>query len=184
MYRNASEHQDRTTRRNVRTVCKIWSEEDWNLQDDLTELATKLKDVEGVQDVLVGIPQPWSQATGGQPQADGQPTTATSVNLADIDAAQVHGGPPHIVHGVRHGHLPAAADDNCCCLSHCSVLHTSGTNLRSYQGLNSVHHAPFQLQPEIPRFRQILLKSMEESLDDTKSAVDNLTDFMLNFSNA
>ena len=59
----------------------------------------------------------------------------------------------------------------------------SGTNLRSYQGLNSVHQAPFQLQPEIPGFRQTLLKSMDTSLDDTESDVDNLTNFMLNFVN-
>ena len=30
--RNASEQQDRTTRRNVRSICKIWSEDDTNIQ--------------------------------------------------------------------------------------------------------------------------------------------------------
>ena len=42
-YRNASETQDRTTQRNIRTVCKIWSVDDWNLQDDLAELVSRLR---------------------------------------------------------------------------------------------------------------------------------------------
>ena len=46
-YRNASETQDRTTQRNVRTVCKIWSIDDWNIQDDLAELLLRLKQIDG-----------------------------------------------------------------------------------------------------------------------------------------
>ena len=36
-YRNASENQDRTTIRRVRTIFKIWSEDDLNLENNLTE---------------------------------------------------------------------------------------------------------------------------------------------------
>ena len=43
--RNASEQQDRTTRRNVRSICKIWSEDDTNIQDDLSQVANFLKDL-------------------------------------------------------------------------------------------------------------------------------------------
>ena len=32
LIRNATENQDRFTNRNVRKICKIWSESDWNLQ--------------------------------------------------------------------------------------------------------------------------------------------------------
>ena len=46
-YRNASETQDRTTQRNIRTVCKIWSVDDWNLQDDLAELVSRLRKLDG-----------------------------------------------------------------------------------------------------------------------------------------
>ena len=41
--RNASEQQDRTTRRNVRSICKIWSEDDTNIQDALSQVANFLK---------------------------------------------------------------------------------------------------------------------------------------------
>lgn len=43
--RNASEQQDRTTRRNVRSICKIWSEDDTNIQDALSQVANFLKDL-------------------------------------------------------------------------------------------------------------------------------------------
>ena len=56
-YRNASESQDRFTRRNVRTVCKIWSEDDWNMQDDMAELQAKLKHLDlHVVDNLATLP--------------------------------------------------------------------------------------------------------------------------------
>ena len=41
----ASEQQDRTTRRNVRSICKIWSEDDTNIQDALSQVANFLKDL-------------------------------------------------------------------------------------------------------------------------------------------
>ena len=41
-YRNASESQDRFTPRSIRTVCKLWSEDDWSLLDDLAELQIRL----------------------------------------------------------------------------------------------------------------------------------------------
>ena len=43
--RNASEQQDRTTRRNVRSICKIWSEDDTNIQAALSQVANFLKDL-------------------------------------------------------------------------------------------------------------------------------------------
>ena len=94
-YRNASEQQDRTTLRNVRTICKIWSEDNWNLQDDLKELAKKLKNVEGLDDILSSVSQPQHHLP---------------VHLeVEGDAATLHG---------RLG----AAPDGCCFLAHCSVL--------------------------------------------------------------
>ena len=44
-YRNASEAQDCETERSIRRLCKLWSEDDWNIQDDLSELNSRLKDV-------------------------------------------------------------------------------------------------------------------------------------------
>ena len=52
LIRNATENQDRFTNRNVRKICKIWSESDWNLQDDLAELVEKLQQVESGKDIL------------------------------------------------------------------------------------------------------------------------------------
>ena len=51
-YRNTTKNQDMFTNRNVRKICKIWSESDWNLQDDLAELVEKLQQVEGGKDIL------------------------------------------------------------------------------------------------------------------------------------
>ena len=42
-YRNAVENFDRETDRNVRKLVKLWSEDQWNLQDDLAALQDKLK---------------------------------------------------------------------------------------------------------------------------------------------
>ena len=52
-YRNAGENHDRETERTVRKLVKLWSEDDWNLQDDLAELAARLKGVAG-DEVIVG----------------------------------------------------------------------------------------------------------------------------------
>ena len=55
-YRNASETRDRTTyRRSVRNLCKIWSEHDWNIQDDLTELAKRLSVMEDNDEIVENI---------------------------------------------------------------------------------------------------------------------------------
>ena len=151
-YRNASEHQDRTTLRNVRTICNIWSEDDWNLHDDLKEIAERLKDVEGLDAIIGSVCRPQHHVP---------------VHLAvERDV--------YILHGVL-----GAAPDGCCCFSHCSVLHTRGTPLRPYSDLTSAQNrVPFQLNSEVPLFRQALL---EEPICDTEQKLDNLTNFMLNF---
>ena len=157
-YRNASEQQDRTSYRNVRNICKIWSEDDWNLQDDLAELAAKLKEIQGELD-------------GVQPQ----------VNFFH-QAAQLLAG--HPVHVHSEGHVPDNAVDGCCCEAHCSLLHDAGSRLRSYQALLNIQHVPCELQPEVPRFKRILEQSMEEQGADTEPTKDNLTDYLLNLNNA
>ena len=151
-YRNASEQQDRTTRRSVRKVCKIWSENDWNIQDDLMELAARLQQVEGGQATLDDVQLP-------QPQVHAH------------HAAQVQ------------GLLPAAAADSCCCMAHCAVLHDGGTRLRPYKALNNIQHVPFELQPKVPYFKADLVKAIEELCVANEPSLDNLSSFMLNFTN-
>ena len=121
----------------------------------MKEVAEKLKDVEGLDAILGSV---------CQPQHD---VPDVPVHLAvERDADIVHGS-------------LGAATDECCCLSHCSVLHTRGTPLRPYSALTSAqHHEPFQLNPEVPLFRQALV---EEIICDTEQNLDNLTNFMLNF---
>ena len=72
-YRNASEAEDRTTRRNVRNLCKIWSEDDWNLQDDLAVLESRLKSLPNSDEILDGIvfPDPVADALHADLLADG-----------------------------------------------------------------------------------------------------------------
>ena len=155
-YRNASEGQDRTTRRNVRNVCKIWSEDDWNMQDDMAELAARLREVEGGQSILDG-------GCHSQPQPEAQ-----------LQEDGLGEGPSH---------PPQGADHSCCCQSHCSVLHTSDQKLRSYQALVNLQHTPCDLQPMVPSFRVFLVESMDVQVADAEPALDNLTDYMLHFNN-
>ena len=72
-YRNSSEAEDRTTRRNVRNLCKIWSEDDWNLQDDLAVLESRLKSLPNSDEILDGIvfPDPVADALHADLLADG-----------------------------------------------------------------------------------------------------------------
>ena len=151
-YRNASEQQDRTSYRNVRNICKIWSEDDWNLQDDLAELAAKLKDIEGGKVLLDGVVH---------------------------QAAHMLQG--HHVHDHRQGHYPDDAADGCCCKAHCSLLHNAGARLRSYQALLNIQHVPCELQPQVPSFKKVLEQSMDKQAADTEPTMDNLTHYLLNF---
>ena len=152
-YRNASEQQDRTTNRSVRKVCKIWSEKDWNLQDDLVELAARLQQVEGGPAIL-----------------------------DDVQLPQPHVNAHHAAH-VLGLHPAAAAADNCCCMAHCTVLHECGTRLRSYKPLNIIQHAPCDLQPKVPNFKADLVKAMEVLCVANEPSLDNLSSFMLNHAN-
>ena len=77
-YRNSSEAEDRTTRRSVRTICKIWSEDDYNLQDDLHELAVKLQMV-GV-DLVLPTQQPASGLAAHHQQSQHSQLVHSSVS--------------------------------------------------------------------------------------------------------
>ena len=45
----------------------------------------------------------------------------------------------------------------------------------------NIDSMPYELEPKVPSFREILLKSMDEQNADTEPALDNLTEFLLNF---
>ena len=57
-YRNANELQDRVTERSVRRICKLWSEDDWNLMDDLSELGSRLASTSVGQSILGQVVTP------------------------------------------------------------------------------------------------------------------------------
>ena len=88
-YRNSSETQDRTTRRNVRTVCKIWSEDDWNVQDDLAELANRLESVDGGETILGNLVnfQPEVENTRVPPPAEDSCCCVSHCNLLQHGAS-------------------------------------------------------------------------------------------------
>ena len=151
-YRNASENQDRFTNRSVRKICKIWSETDWNLQDDLAELMEKLQHVEGGKAILDNV---------HLPQLQGPPDQ--SAVLAQ-----------------QQSHQGGGAPDGCCCVSHCSILHTSGSRLRTYKLLGRTLY-PCELQPKIPSLKKALVTEIEEQLTTTEAPMDSLSEFMLNF---
>ena len=150
-YRNATESEDRTTRRNVRTFCKIWSVDDFNLQDDLMELSSRLKDVPGHQVLPNNVlsQQDVHVPTVGQVASVTLPGQTNSL-------------------------------DSCCCLSHCAMTHQSGTKLRSYQALVSVDAMPCDLYPGIPFFKTVLMEPVLVADADEDPPMDNLSNFLLN----
>ena len=150
-YRNSTETEDRTTRRSVRNICKIWSEDDYNLQDDLHELATKLNTLDDSEnlfdDVRLNVQQP---AAHPQPHP-GQPT------------------------------LQPAAVDGCCCSSHCSLTHDSATPLRLYQAFANINNTACDLYPGVPVFKGVLEEEAFNEVCDDEPDLDNLSDFLLKF---
>ena len=154
-YRNATETQDRETERSVRKLCKLWSEDDWNLQDDLAELAEKLKGIIGDQVIV------------------------DQVQLAHLGAHHVAVRQDDAL--PAHQHAPL---DSCCCSSHCQLTHEEGTALREYQALNSITSLACDLDPQLPCFRVMSVEFMDKQVPSEEQAVDNLSDFLMNFNQA
>ena len=142
-YRNANESRDRSTYRSVRNLCKIWSEDDWNMQDDLAELARRLKTLDGYEDVV-----------------------------HDVLYARL---------SVHHAAGHSAEADGCCCKSHCRLSHNGVGVLRSYQGLLSMNNLACDLDPQVPCFKAMLTECRDDDTTSQEPALDNLSDFLLNF---
>ena len=105
-YRNASETQDRETERSVRKLCKLWSEDDWNLQDDLAELADRLKGVTVDQAIIDQV----ERAHLGVHHASAPPDCKSKPqDLADGCCCASHCG---LIHGVRFPLRPYQALNN------------------------------------------------------------------------
>ena len=151
-YRNATEAQDRTTYRSVRNLCKIWSEDDWNVQDDLAELAKRLEDMDGHEELLEDL----VYARVGVAKA-------AVHELIEIQA-------------LHQGH----ADDGCCCTSHCSISHNGVGVLRDYQGLLHINNMACDVYPQVPCFKANLVELVDNKLEDAEQALDNLSDYLLN----
>ena len=151
-YRNASESQDRETDRSVRKLCKLWSEDNWNLQDDLAELADRLKDVVGDQAIVEQVQHAHLCAHHVAIQQDG-----------DLQPQQ---------------HVPA---DGCCCIAHCRLTHLPGSPLRSYQALNSITNMACDLNPQVPCFKAMSVEFPDSETPSVEPALDNLTAFLMNF---
>ena len=132
------------------------------MQDDLSELTARLKNIDGVQAFLGAVHQAQAQVhySGQLHEAQHQP-------------------------GDEQGHIPDESPaDSCCCKSHCNFLHHGGPVLRPYQALLNIDNVTCELHPEVPCFKELLLESMVEQVNDTEPALDNLTDFLLNFNSA
>ena len=152
-YRNASESQDRETDRSVRKLCKLWSEDDWNLQDDLAELADRLKGIVGDQAIV------------------------NQVQHAHLGAHHVsvqQGCAPH----PQHQQVPA---DGCCCTAHCRLIHQQGSPLRSYQALSNINNLACDLDPRVPCFKAKAVELMDQETPSVEPALDNLSDFLMNY---
>ena len=92
--------------RSVRKLVKLWSEADWNLQDDLGELARRLNGVVGEAVILGSVHNAFLGlcSTGSQ-------TTDVNSRSSLCEA------------------------DGCCCYSHCKLRHSPGVPLRQFMAL-------------------------------------------------
>ena len=151
-YRNALELEDRETFRSARKLCKLWSEDDWNLQDDLAELAVRLKGVVGDQVIL------------------------DQVQHAHLGVHHVAFQPPDVVPPAQ----PQFPTDACCCSSHCRLIHQHGTPLRTFHALNTITNLACDLDPQLPCFKAMPTEFMDKD-PMMDPALDNWTDFLLNF---
>ena len=55
-YQNSNESFQRMTDRSIRSLVKIWSCDDLNVDEDLAYLQKKLSSIPGVRDLLVQLP--------------------------------------------------------------------------------------------------------------------------------
>ena len=123
-YRNAVENFDRETDRNVRKLVKLWSEDQWNLQDDLAALQDKLQFVSEKNAVVRYV---------------------ESAFLGVCNSGDMYSG---MHHTSSHGPTGSSQTvlDSCCCVSHCKLVHKPGGPLHVYKALTSrVHVASFAL---------------------------------------
>jgi hypothetical protein len=130
----------------------LWSEDDWNLQDDLAELAVRLKGVVGDQVIL------------------------DQVQHAHLGVHHVFFQPPDVVPPAQ----PQFPTDACCCSSHCRLIHQHGTPLRTFHALNTITNLACDLDPQLPCFKAMPTEFMDKD-PMMDPALDNLTDFLLNF---
>ena len=122
-YRNAAEDFDRESVRSVRKLVKLWSEADWNLQDDLGELARRLNGVVGEAVILGSVHNAFLGlcSTGSQ--------------TADVDSSS-----------------SLCEADGCCCYSHCKLRHSPGVPLRQFMALTLRSSSACSLSPCLPFF--------------------------------
>ena len=134
----------------------IWSEDDWNMQDDLAELALRLRSLDCFDNV-----------------ADDVLHARLSVHHA--------AGLPQAQPGQ---HLATA--DGCCCQSHCTLSHNGAGVLRDFQGLLNISNMACDMDPKIPCFKAMLVENMYEAPTSAGAEpdLDNLSDFLLNFNQA
>ena len=64
------------------------------------------------------------------------------------------------------------------------MTHEEGTALREYQALNSITSLACDLDPQLPCFRVMSVEFMDKQVPSEEQAVDNLSDFLMNFNQA
>ena len=123
------------------------------MQDDLAELAMRLKSLDGFDNI-----------------ADDVLHARLSVHHA-AELPEAHPG------------QPVAAGDGCCCQSHCTLSHNGAGVLRDFQGLVNICNTACDLDPQIPCFKAMLVENMYEEPTSAgeEPTLDNLSDFLLNF---
>ena len=158
-YQNASENQSRLTDRNVRKLVKLFTIDEYQIQEDLTELQARIDQLQaGILDELpVGqleIPTqsegdddelpvvPADQQHNGEPvvfqQGEQHAEEGEEPSCAGDDQADQGDDVLGVQPGGTGGECPAARTRskvrcNCCCTNHCRFnFHTMGPEVRAY----------------------------------------------------
>ena len=143
-YQNATENIPRFTERSVRKLVKLFSIDEFQIQNDLSELQKRIDKLQEKADQPSGPGDDIAQTGGGDDEPPVVPEDGQAVQVQGVDDEAAPVGQDDLeVDGEQQvgqddDDVPAANTRskkrcNCCCPSHCKFsFHTMGPNVRAY----------------------------------------------------
>ena len=149
-YQNSKEEFTRVTERSARTLIKLWSIDDPDLQSDLAKVQARIEELQGIVGEVSG------QSTGLMVKQDGDHLTGELVRREDIQL-RVCG---------------------CCCLAHCVVNLHNLYGSKCYQH-PLLSHSSFELTGSVGDGWSYFLDELEEKKMDEEDTVKMEEDILM-----